>query len=183
MADKKITLERSYNVPLRKGWLKAPIYKRTNKAIKTLREFLQKHMKSDQIRLGMHLNEHLWKDGIRNPPHHVKVNVTKDAEGIVKAELEGFDFKEAIKAKPKEEKATGLKGKLQDALAKTESKGSESDKKESKPAKETEDKEEEKVKEEKTVPKAEAKSAKAEVKKEKKPKTATSKKKSSESKK
>ena len=126
MADKKTTqtkivLERDYNVPLRSGWLKAPKYKRSKKAVTTLREFLIKHMKSANVKIGKILNDHIWKDGIKNPPHHVKVHVTKDEEGIVKAELEGHNFKEAVKAKPKVEKATGLKGKLKDALDATKS--------------------------------------------------------------
>lgn len=115
---KKVVLERVYNVPLRKGWLKAPRYKRANKAVKTLREFLQKHMKSDEVRLGKNVNELIWKHGIKNPPHHVKVTAEKDEDGIVRAELEGYDYKEAVKAKEKEEKATGLKGKLQSAMGK-----------------------------------------------------------------
>ena len=41
----KQILEREYIVPLRKGWLKVPDYKRANKAVKTLKEFLVKHMK------------------------------------------------------------------------------------------------------------------------------------------
>ncbi|MBC8500158.1 MAG: 60S ribosomal protein L31 [Nanoarchaeota archaeon] len=118
--EKKVTLERAYNVPLRKGWLKAPRYKRSKKAVKTLREFLQRHMKSDNIKLGMYVNEHIWKHGIKNPPHHVKVKAVKYDDGTVKAELEGFEFKEAVKAKPKEEKPTGLKGKLQKAMGKEE---------------------------------------------------------------
>jgi len=118
--EKKVTLERAYNVPLRKGWLKAPRYKRSKKAVKTLREFLQRHMKSDNIKLGMYVNEHIWRHGIKNPPHHVKVKAVKYDDGTVKAELEGFEFKEAVKAKPKEEKPTGLKGKLQKAMGKEE---------------------------------------------------------------
>lgn len=119
MADKKeqkVILEREYNVPLRKGWLKAPRYKRSKKAVTVLKQFLEKHMKSDDVKLGMHVNQHIWKHGIKNPPHHVKVKVVKFDDGSVKAELEGKEFKGAILAKPKEEKATGLKGKLQDVL-------------------------------------------------------------------
>lgn len=81
--------ERTYVVPLRKEWLKAQRYKRAKKAVIGLRKFLQKHMKSDDVRLGKHLNLELWKHGIRNPPSKVKVNVSKDEKGVVKAELFG----------------------------------------------------------------------------------------------
>lgn len=85
----KIVLERTYNVPLRKEYQKVPNWKRTKKAVKALREFLVKHMKSEQVKLGKALNEKLWRHGIRNPPHHVKVTVTKDERGKVQAELFG----------------------------------------------------------------------------------------------
>ncbi|MFH1589613.1 MAG: 50S ribosomal protein L31e [archaeon] len=162
--SKKIIIERTYNVPLRKEWLKVARHKRTNKAVKALREFLQKHMKSEDVRLGMYVNEHMWKHGIKNPPHHVKVNVTKDEEGIVRAELEGKEFKEAIKSKPKEEKTSGLKGKLQDALKKTKGDEPEEEKVEEK-------KVEVKAEEKKTVAKKATPKKKAPAKK----KTATSK--------
>ena len=39
--------------------------------------------------LSTPLNNHLWKHGIKNPPHHVKVIAIKDKEGVVHAELFG----------------------------------------------------------------------------------------------
>ena len=49
-------MERTYIIPLRKEWLKVPIYKRTKKAVKATKEFLQKHMKVETVKLGRHLN-------------------------------------------------------------------------------------------------------------------------------
>ena len=95
------TLERVYNVPLRKEYRKGPRWKRTKKAVRALREFLTKHMRSENVKLGKELNEELWKHGIRNPPHHVKVTATKDEKGVVKAELFG------VEKKTKEEKKLG----------------------------------------------------------------------------
>lgn len=149
--EKKTTVERTYNVPLRKEWLKVPRYKRSKKAVKALKEFLSKHMKSDNVRIGMHLNEFIWKDGIKNPPHHVKVHVEKDDEEV-RAELAGFDFKEAVKAKPKEEKATGLKGKLEEAMSSTKEPKAEEKKAEKKDEKKEEVAKEPKVKEETKKP-------------------------------
>ncbi len=97
---KEIVLERVYNVPLRIGFIKVQRYKRTKKAMKTLREFLMKHMKSEDVRIGNYLNRKLWQHGIKNPPHHVKVNVKKDSEGVVYAEFVGAP---APKEEPKKE--------------------------------------------------------------------------------
>ena len=73
MANKKEStpvLERIYNVPLRKEYQKAPRWKRTEKAVVGLRQFLGKHMESENVLLNTPLNNHLWKHGIKNPPHH-----------------------------------------------------------------------------------------------------------------
>ncbi len=103
-AEPKIVMEREYNVPLRKGFMKAPRWKRTQKASKTLRNFLIKHMKSTDVKIGKYLNEELWKHGIRNPPHHLKVIATKDDKGVVRAELAGAPAEKEEKTKEKKAK-------------------------------------------------------------------------------
>jgi len=118
---KKIVLERTYNVPLRKKYQRAPRWKRTNRAISALREFIKKHMKSDNIKIGKYINTDMWKHGIRNPPHHVKVNCKKDEDGLVRVEIVG-----APEEKPKEEPKKKIKKeeeiKIKDALSGEEEK-------------------------------------------------------------
>jgi len=151
MAEK---FERTYNVPLRRGFIKAPIYKKAKKAVSTLKDFIRQHTKADVIKIGPELNKRIWGRGMKNPPHHVKVTAIKE-ENIAKVELEGTEFK-ALKPKKKEEKKPGLKGKLE-ALTK----GKE-EKKEEKPK---EKKEEEKKETKKEVKKSEEKKEKPETKK------------------
>ncbi len=97
MAD----LERTYNIPLRREFLKVPRYRRTNKAVIALKDFVMKHMKTQDVRIGPYLNQELWKDGIKNPPHHVKVTVVKKADKVY-VELTG----KPMQADKKEEKKT-----------------------------------------------------------------------------
>ena len=117
MAD----LERAYNVPLRKEWLKVQRYKRTQRAVKALKQFMVRHMKSEDVKIGPYLNEHMWKHGIKNPPHHVKVNAHKFEDGRVHVELEGKEmFARVEKGEEKEkskieEKLEGLVGKKESA--------------------------------------------------------------------
>lgn len=91
------TLERTYNVPLRRTFVRSPRYKRSKRAVTILKEFIAKHMKSDDIKIGKNLNEFIWKDGIQNPPHHVKIQVVKDDKGVVRAELFGKKYAEPTK--------------------------------------------------------------------------------------
>ncbi len=93
--ETKTVLERTYNIPLRKEYHKVPRWKRTPKAVRAVKKFLVRHMKSEDPKLGPALNEKLWQHGMKNPPHHVKVTVIKDDKGLVRAELFG--------AKPREE--------------------------------------------------------------------------------
>jgi hypothetical protein len=87
--------------------------------MKTLRAFLARHMraKDEDIRIGQHLNELLWRHGIKNPPPRVKVTVVKTDDGVVKAELEGKAYKETVKPQAKSEEPTTLKEKLQSVVS------------------------------------------------------------------
>src|SRR3990167_2289697 len=111
MAKKETTktvLERVYNVPLRKEYMKAHNWKRTPKAVKALREFISKHMKSENVVIEKYANQLLWKNGIKNPPHHIKVNAVKDDKGKVMVELvdlPGKAKREDAKLKELEKKA------------------------------------------------------------------------------
>lgn len=83
-------IEREYIIPLRHRWQIVPRYQRTNKAVKTVKEFLVRHMKIrdrdlDKIKLDKHLNELLWSRGIKNPLSKVKVKAVKEGD-IVRVE-------------------------------------------------------------------------------------------------
>jgi len=110
-------LKRSYNVPLRREFLKVPKHKRAKKAVKALKQFLARHMKSDMtmIRIGPHLNEIIWKNGMRNPPHHVKINTEKNEDGLVLAELEGKPMLE-LKLKEVKEEKSAMQQKLESVI-------------------------------------------------------------------
>jgi len=90
--EPKIVLEREYNVPLRKGWLKVPEYKRGNKAIKTLKEFVAKHMKVydrdlRKIKVDMLVNNEIRFRGMKKPPAKIKIIAKKFDNDIVRVEL------------------------------------------------------------------------------------------------
>ena len=152
MAD----LKRTYTIPLRRGYNETPRHRRAKRAMSVLKTFLAKHMKSETIKIGKELNEIMWKNGMKNPPARVTVDVTKDSEGVVRAQLEG---KEYVDFKPAEEQAApkNIKEKLQQAVSeKAASKVKAEDKKEAAPAKPAEKKEEAKATPKPAAPKAES---------------------------
>ncbi len=98
-SEPKIELEREYVVPLRKGVLKAPQYRRAKKAIRVLKEFLVRHMKVrdrdlKKVKIDIHLNNELWFRGIKKPANKIKIKAKK-IDGIVYAELS--DIPEVVK--------------------------------------------------------------------------------------
>jgi large subunit ribosomal protein L31e len=76
------TLSRIYTINLGKAWL-TPRYRRTNRVVNMIREFAEKHMKTDEVKLDQELNRHVWKKGRANPPRRLRVRMTKDEDGIV----------------------------------------------------------------------------------------------------
>ena len=108
-------MERTYTIPLRKEFQKAPSYKHTAKAVRATKEFLKKHMKAGEVKLGKYLNELMWKNGPKNPPHKVKV-VAKKEDNIVKAELVGAP-EEKKKEAPKKKSLKGLTKRLKEQPA------------------------------------------------------------------
>ncbi len=96
----KIILERVYNIALRRQTLKVPPFMKANKAAKSVRQFISKHMKSEDVSLGKYLNLKIWEHGARSPPHHVKVNAIKNDKGLVFVEIV-----DAPKEKPKAQDA------------------------------------------------------------------------------
>ena len=100
-------IEREYTIPLRRRYQHVARYKKTPKAVKTIKEFLAKHMKIydrdlNKIKIDKQLNEYLWFRGIKNPPHKVKIKAVKDGD-VVRVELVNLTDKLKFK-KAREEK-------------------------------------------------------------------------------
>lgn len=88
----KIMFEREYVVPLRREWLKVPMYRRTKKAVKALKEFMVKHMKVydrdlRKIKVDTHLNNEIGFRGMKKPLHKVRVKAIKYENGDVVVKL------------------------------------------------------------------------------------------------
>ena len=169
MAETKTeNIEREYVIPLRRRFKIVPRYQKTNKAIKTIKEFLARHMKIydrdlGKIRIDKYLNEAVWSRGIRNPPARIKVRAIKEGE-IVRVEL--VDFPERIKFKKLRAERIDSSAK-EIAKKKKAEKGAEekvgenkSEEEKSEEKKEIEEKKEATVEAEQKIEKAEAKEMK-----------------------
>jgi large subunit ribosomal protein L31e len=84
MAEKEN--EQIYIIPLR-DTRRAPRWKRSSTAIKDIRKYLEKHMKSTDVKLDRTINEKVWDRGAENPPSRIRVRAMKFDDGQVQAEL------------------------------------------------------------------------------------------------
>lgn len=138
-------LERTYNIPLRKEFMKVPRYKRAGKAMRAIKQFLSRHMKCEDIKLGSSINLKVHEHGRKNICHHINVIVQKDKIKLkgkdveqVRAELVGVKInwpsKEEKKKKSKKEpkpdtKEEKLLEKIEEAKKEKASKSAEEEKK------------------------------------------------------
>ncbi len=104
-------MERVYTIPLRKA-LRAPRTRRAKKAIKLVREFLERHMKGE-VKIGKSINESVWARGIQKPPGRIKVKAVKK-DGVIYAELLGTEIKLPEKKAEKKEKTEGKAEKVKE---------------------------------------------------------------------
>jgi large subunit ribosomal protein L31e len=131
MAETKTDkIEREYTIPLRHRWSIVPRYKRTNKAVKAVKEFLVRHMKIrdrdlNKIKLDRYLNEALWHRGIKNPPARIKVLAVKEGE-IVR--VSAVELPKNIKFKKLREERTESNAKKAAEKKKEEKKAEEAEK-------------------------------------------------------
>ena len=78
----EIVEEKFYDLNLRRIWT-APREKRTPRAVRYLREFIGRRMKTDEVAISEAANSMLWARGISKPPRKIRVRAVKDKEGRV----------------------------------------------------------------------------------------------------
>ncbi len=74
--------ERIYVIPLAKA-RHGPRNKRAKKAIRYLREFMDRHFKPESLVISQEVNEAIWARGIQKPPRKIKIRATKNIDGLV----------------------------------------------------------------------------------------------------
>jgi large subunit ribosomal protein L31e len=87
MADKTSTeLERVYTIPLRKT-KDLVRSRRAQLAVRDVKRYLTRHMKSEHIWLDNEVNELLWQNGKYRIPSRIRVRATRFTDGVVEVTL------------------------------------------------------------------------------------------------
>jgi large subunit ribosomal protein L31e len=81
--------EKVFTIPLRGAWLPSTRVARANRAVRAVKGYVSKHMRSENVRISQKLNEALWSSGAKKPPSRLRVKVTMDTSGLVLARMPG----------------------------------------------------------------------------------------------
>jgi ribosomal protein L31E len=114
--------EKIFTIPLRKEFLRVPNYVRSKKAMRALKQFLNRHLKRE-VKIGRYLNEavtrrrenppgrvqvrieegEVWKAELINAPREVKEEKKDEVKIKLPFIKKKGEVKEAVIEKPKEE--------------------------------------------------------------------------------
>jgi large subunit ribosomal protein L31e len=75
-------LTRIYTVNLAKAW-DTPKHRRTDRVINIIKEFTQRHMQTNKVKIDQDLNRHIWSRGKTNPPRKIRLRMIKEDDDTV----------------------------------------------------------------------------------------------------
>lgn len=75
--NKPDLVSRDYTIHLAKHTHKTCFKRKTPKAIKAIKDFATKAMKTSDIRVDPKVNKEIWKHGVRNPPKRIRVRLSR----------------------------------------------------------------------------------------------------------
>lgn len=80
--------ERIYTIPLRKV-INIPRPKRAPYAVRTIKRYVAKHMKSDlsAVWIDPPVNEKIWSKGIESPPSKIRLMAKRVEEDLIEVTL------------------------------------------------------------------------------------------------
>lgn len=90
-------LERIYTISFYPKLNSIPRTKRAPRAVRMVKEFIARHMKSDDILIDSEVNEYIWSRGIQKPPRKISVRAKKADDDIVEVYLVGKEVEEIFK--------------------------------------------------------------------------------------
>ncbi len=90
-------LERIYTISFYPKLNSIPRTKRAPRALRIVKEFVARHMKSEDILIDPEVNEYIWSRGIQKPPRKISVRVKKADDDIVEVYLVGSDADQVFK--------------------------------------------------------------------------------------
>lgn len=70
--------------------------KRAPTAIKAIKSFAEKHMKTKDVRLAPSLNKEVWKRGVKHVPHRMRLRLSRKRNDAEDAKEKLYTYVEAV---------------------------------------------------------------------------------------
>ena len=106
-------LERIYTIPFYPKLNSIPRTKRAPRALRIVKEFVARHMKTEDILIDPEVNEFIWSRGIQKPPRKISVRLKKADDDIVEVYLVGSDADEVFKSEISEGPSLPIESELE----------------------------------------------------------------------
>merc|ERR1711937_377358 len=87
---------REYKINLHKRLHGITFKKRARRAIKEIRTFAQKEMKTSDVRLDVKLNRAVWSNGVKNVPRRLRIQIQRRRNDDEDAQEEMYSYVTAV---------------------------------------------------------------------------------------
>merc|ERR1712048_72747 len=87
---------REYTINLHKRLHGITFKKRAKRAIKEIRTFTQKEMKTSDVRLDVKLNRAVWQNGVKNVPRRLRIQIQRRRNDDDDAQEEMYSYVTAV---------------------------------------------------------------------------------------
>merc|ERR1711865_282725 len=85
-------VSREYTINMSKALHGFNFKKRAPRAVKEIKKFAQKVMKTQDVRVDVKLNKTIWSQGVRNVPNRLRVKISRKRNDDEDAEEELYSF-------------------------------------------------------------------------------------------
>ena len=79
----EVVEEKVYTISLRHVYAVTPRGRRAPRAVRDVRNYVARHMKSEEVAVSNEINSAIWSRSINKPPRKITVRAVKDKEGKV----------------------------------------------------------------------------------------------------
>ena len=79
----EVVEEKIFTIPIGKIGYATDRGHRSPKAVRDVRAYVGRHMKSDEVSISNEINQAIWGKGINKPPRKITVRAVKDKDGKV----------------------------------------------------------------------------------------------------
>ena len=95
----EVVIERVYTIPFFPKLNSIPRTKRAARAMRLIREYIERHMKSSDILIDPKINEYIFERGMKKPPRRITILARKSDDDVIEVYLADTSLDEFLDTK------------------------------------------------------------------------------------